>query len=58
MARRKVGEPVGATHRLHVVHVALATEVAGGREIDLEGPGGGGLIVGCRIWIACEERLK
>ena len=51
MARRKIGEPVGATHRLHVVHVALATEVAGGREIDLEGPGGGGLVVGCRIWI-------
>ena len=47
MARRKVGEPVGAANRLDVIHVTFAAKVARGREVDLEGPGGGGLVVGC-----------
>jgi len=36
MARREVGEAVGAADGLDVVHVALAPEVAGGCQIDLE----------------------
>ena len=36
MARREVGEAVGAADGLDVVHVALAAEVAGGRQVDLE----------------------
>ena len=47
MARGKVGEAVGAAHRLDVIHVALAAKVARGREVDLEEPGGRRLFVGC-----------
>ena len=36
MAWREVGEAVGAADGLNVVHVALAAEVAGGRQVDLE----------------------
>ena len=40
VARREVGQPVGAAHRLHVVHVALAAEVAAVGQVDLETLGG------------------
>ena len=33
---REVGESVGPAHRLHVVHVTLAPEVARSRQVDLE----------------------
>ncbi len=36
VAGREVGQPVGAADGLDVVHVALAAEVAGGRQVDLE----------------------
>ncbi len=36
MAGGEVGESVGAAHGLHVVHVAFASEVARGGQIDLE----------------------
>ena len=36
MAGGEVGEPVGPAHRLHVVHVATAAEVATVRQVDLK----------------------
>ena len=36
VARREVGQSVGAADRLHVVHVALAPEVARCSQVDLE----------------------
>jgi hypothetical protein len=36
VARREVGQSVGAADRLHVVHVALAPEVARSSQVDLE----------------------
>ena len=36
MAGGEVGEPVGPAHRLHVVHVAAAAEVATVRQVDLK----------------------
>jgi hypothetical protein len=36
VAGGEVGQPVGAADGLDVVHVALAPEVAGGRQVDLE----------------------
>ena len=37
VARREVGESVSSTHRLHVVHVALASEVARRGQVDFKG---------------------
>ena len=36
MARREVCEPVGPTHRLHIVHVAAAAKVTAVGQVDLE----------------------
>lgn len=36
MARTKVGQPVITANRLDVVHVALATEITGRRQVNLE----------------------
>ena len=36
MAGREVGQPVVPADRLHVVDVAGAAKVAGGRQVDLE----------------------
>ena len=36
MARREVGESVGAADRLDIVHVAAAAKVATVRQVDLK----------------------
>ena len=36
VAGGEVGESVGPAHRLHVVHVTLATKVARSSQVDLE----------------------
>ena len=48
MTRGEVGQPVGAAHWLHVVHVALAAEVAAVRQVYLESLAWAGAAVGHR----------